>query len=68
MQNVLSYIRAFYYFLEKIKATGSVPESVILVTADVVSLYSNIPHQSALKALKVALEKGDIEIIRICTE
>ena len=60
MQKGLSYIRDSQYFLEKIKTIGSVPENAILVTADVVGLYPNIPHQAALKALKEALEKRDI--------
>ena len=44
MQNGLPYIRDSQHFLEKIKAIGSVPENSILVTADVVDLYPNIPH------------------------
>ena len=31
--------------------------SAILVTADVVGLYPNIPHEAGLKALKEALDK-----------
>ena len=50
-------------FLEKIKTVGSVPENAILVTADVVGLYPNIPHQAGLKDLKEALEKRDTKQI-----
>ena len=60
MQNGLSYIRDSQHFLEKIKTIGSVPENAILVTADLVGLYPNIPNQAGLKALKEALEKRDI--------
>ena len=63
MQNGLPYIRDSQHFLEKIKTIESVPENVILVSTDVVSLYSNIPHQAGLKALKEALEKTDIKKI-----
>ena len=63
MQNGLSYIKDSQHFLEKIKTIGSVPENAILVTADVVDLYPNIPHQAGLKALKEALEKRDIKKI-----
>ena len=63
MQNALSYIRDSQHFLEKIKTIGSVPENAILVTADVVGLYPNIPHQAGLKALKKALERRDIKKI-----
>ena len=52
MQNGLSYIRDSQHFLEKIKAIGSVPKNVILVTADVMGLCPHIPHQTGLKALK----------------
>ena len=63
MQKGLSYIRDSQHFLENIKTIGSVPENAILVTADVVGLYPNIPHQAGLKALKEALEKRDIKKI-----
>ena len=57
MQKGLFYIRDSQHCLEKIKTLGSVPENAILVTADVVGLYPNIPHQAGLKALKEVLEK-----------
>ena len=60
MQKGLSYIRDTQHILEKIKTIGSVPENAILVTADILGLYRNIPHQSGLKALKELLEKVDI--------
>ena len=63
MQNGLSCIRDSQYFLEKIKTIGSVPENAIPVTADVVGLYPNIPHQAGLKTLKEALERRDIKKI-----
>ena len=63
MRKGLSYIRDSQHFLEKIKTIGSIPENVILVTADVVGLYPNISHQAGLKALKEALENRDIKKI-----
>ena len=63
MQNGLSYIRDSQHFLEKIKTIGSIPENTILVTADVVSLYPNIPREAGLKALKEVLKKRDIKKI-----
>ena len=60
MQKGLSYIRDSEHFLEKIKTIGSVPENAILVTADLLGLYPNIPHHKSLKAPKEALEKRDI--------
>ena len=63
MQNGLSFIRDSQHLLEKIKTIGSVPENVIHVTADVVCLYVDIPHQPGLKALKEVLEKRDLQKI-----
>ena len=63
MQNGLSYIRDCQHFLERIKTIGNIPENVILVTADVVVLYPNVPHQAGLNALKNALEKSDLKKI-----
>ena len=62
-QSALSYIRDSQHVLEKIKTIGSVLENVILVTADVVGLYSNIAQQRGLKTLKEALPKRDIKKI-----
>ena len=63
MQSALSYIRDSQQVLEKIKTIGSILENVILVTADVVGLYSNFAHQRGLKTLKEALPKRDIKTI-----
>ena len=63
MKKELSYIRDSQHVLEKIKTIGSIPENAILVTADEVGLYPNIPHQVGLKALMEALEKRDIKKI-----
>ena len=49
--------------MRKIKTIESVPENSILITADVVGLYPNTPHQGGLKALKEALGKRDIKKI-----
>ena len=39
-----------------IKNVGNIPENAILVTADIVGLYPNIPHNAVLKALSNMLE------------
>ena len=56
MQSGRSYIKDSRDFLKKIKDLGSFPENVILVTAYVVGLYPNIPHEAGLQALEEALE------------
>ena len=50
MQNGRSYIKDSGDFLKNIRNVGNIPENVILVTADVVGLYPNIPHNAGLKA------------------
>ena len=42
--------------MKKIRKVENIPENVILVTADVVGLYPNIPHNAGLKALTNMLE------------
>ena len=56
MQNGWSYIKDSGDFLKKIRNVGNIPENAILVTADVVGLYPNIPHNAGLKALSNMLE------------
>ena len=48
MQDGWSYIKHTGDFLKKIKHLAKIPEGVILVTADVVELYPNIPHDLGL--------------------
>ena len=49
MRNCNSYIRNPSYFLERIKNICSIPDNVMLVTGNVVGLYTSIPHCSGLK-------------------
>ena len=51
MQDAWSYIKDTGDFLKKIKRLGRIPEGAILVTADVVGLYPNIPHDLGLQRL-----------------
>ena len=51
-----SYIRDRGDFLAKLKAAGEVPEGAILVPADVVGIYSSIPHSECLDILKKQYE------------
>ena len=57
MKESWSYIKDSTNFINKIGQIGDIPENAILVTADVVGLYPNIPHKDGLKALKNALER-----------
>ena len=51
-----SYVQDTGAFLRKIKKIGRVPKNSILVTMDVSSLYTNIPHREGLNAAARALE------------
>ena len=59
MQKGKSYIRDSGDFIGKIKNLTSIPSGSLLVTADVVGLYPNIPHDLGLKALREALAKRE---------
>ena len=52
MQDGWSYVKDTVGFLKKIKRLGKTPESAILVTADVVGLYPNIPPDLGLQSLR----------------
>ena len=45
-------------FWKKIKTLRYIPDNAILVTVDLVGLYSSIPHQAGLTPLKEALDKS----------
>ena len=57
--NGWSYIRDSNDFINKIKNLKNIPSNSILVTADVVGLYSSIPHELGLNAIKKALENRE---------
>ena len=57
MKSGKSYVKDTGDFLEKIKNLGKIPEDAFLVTADIVGLYSSIPHDAGLEALNKKLEE-----------
>ena len=52
MQKSWFYSKDSGDFIRKIKNLTDIPESAILVTADVLGLYPSIQHQAGLEALK----------------
>ena len=56
MQNGWSHIRDSIEFINKIKNLKNIPSNPILVKADILGLYPNIPHESGSNAIKGALE------------
>ena len=52
-----SFIKNSNVFINKTKNLKDIPQDALLVTADFVGLYSSIPHETGLKALREALDK-----------
>ena len=46
-----SYIRDSKHFLQLLESLPPLPENAILVTADVTSLYTNIPHEEGIESV-----------------
>ena len=59
MQNGWSYIKDSNDFIKKIKHLKNIPDNALLVTSDIVGLYSSIPHESGLRELKEVLERRE---------
>ena len=57
MTSGLIFLKDSGNFISKIKWLGSVTENAILVTSDVVKLYTSIPHDMVFKELQHALDK-----------
>ena len=54
-----SFIKDSNVFINKTKNLKDIPQDALLVTADSVGLYSSIPHETGLKALREALDKRE---------
>ena len=52
----LTWLWREWRILKKIKKLGSLPENVILVSANMVGLYPSIPYETGLEPLEKALE------------
>ena len=46
-----SHIKDSKHFLQILETIDKIPNNAILVTADVTSLYTNIPHEDGIEAL-----------------
>ena len=62
-RKVKSYIKDTNDFLRKIASLPPLPDDIILCTIDVVGLYSNIPHDEGLIALRKSLESWEDKTI-----
>ena len=57
------------HFLNKLNNIGQLPNGVLLVTLDVTSLYTNIPHKDGIQASSDFLERRTnptIKTTRLC--
>ena len=54
-----SFIKDTTHFLNKLEHLGQLPENVFLVTLDVSSLYTNIPHNEGIDACRHFLNTRD---------
>ena len=52
VQKLPSYIKDTTHFLLKLQELGTLPSNAILVTLDVSSLYTNIPHKEGIEACR----------------
>ena len=57
VKSLKSYVKDTTDFINKISNLGELPEESYLVTTDVKALYTNIPNDEGLQALKEALDQ-----------
>ena len=63
MQKGWSCIKNSGDFISKTKNLGTIPDTAILVTADLVGLYHSIPREAGLRAIREALDKQEVKCI-----
>ena len=56
-QKTDSYIKDTTHFLQNLNKLGKINKDALLVTIDVTSLYTNIPHRDGIRASKEALDR-----------
>ena len=64
-----SYIKDTTHFLNKLNSIGQLPDGVLLVTLDVSSLYTNIPHNDGIQVCSEFLDQRlnpTIQTTRLC--
>ena len=58
-KNLRSCVKDTTDFIKKIRNVGTVPSGAYLVSMDVCSLYTNIPNDEGLEALRESLDKDE---------
>ena len=59
VQTTQSFIKDTTHFLNKLERLGQLPANALLVTLDVSSLYTNIPHNEGITACRHFLDTRD---------
>ena len=59
MKSLPSYVKDTFDFIIKLKSLPKLTENSLLVTLDVVSLYTNIPHNDGIEACKYYLGENE---------
>ena len=68
MQTTQSFIKDTTHFLSKLEQLGQLPANSLLVTLDVSSLYTNIPHNEGISACRHFLDTRDHNSSTVGTE
>ena len=61
VETIPSYVKDTTHFLQKIDSMGTLPSNTILVTLDVSSLYTNIPHEEGISTCAEVLATRQTE-------
>ena len=56
-----SYMKDTTDYLRKLQESGPIPPETLLVSLDVTSLYTNIPHEDGIRACKEAWEERPVK-------
>ena len=57
VKEIPSYVKDTQDFLKKLEKVKDIPQESLLVTLDAKSLYTNIPNNEGIKAVKESYEK-----------
>ena len=57
VKELKSYVKDTTNFIKKVESQPPIPDNCFLVSMDVRSLYTNIPHKEGIEAVKESLEK-----------
>ena len=63
VKNIPSYVRDTTDFLKKLDKVKNIPSNCLLVTLDVKSLYTNIPNNEGIKAVREAYDNHPNETV-----